>query len=79
MNRWLELIAELYRRGFNIDPASRVVKWREFDRWPQVSWAPDQYAIDINKQRLEERINAKRTWYRFWGVPLSRDDTNLMG
>jgi len=70
-NRWLDLIEELNRRGYAIDPASRTVHWRELDRWAQVDWQPDEHALSVNRQRLEERINAKRTWYRYYKKPLT--------
>lgn len=70
MDRWLDLIAELYNRGFKIDPASRTVHWRAADKFKQVDWQPDDRAKQINLQRIEERINAKRHWYKFRGQPL---------
>jgi len=73
LNRWLDLINELYSRGFNIDPASRVVHWDALDKFPQTDWQPDNHAITVNKQRIEERINQKRHWYRYHGKPLGSD------
>lgn len=70
LNRWLELITELYDRKYNIDPSARVVDWTQLDKFPQVEWAPDSHAVSVNQQRLDERINAKRTWYRYRGKPL---------
>lgn len=70
LDRWLDLIAELYDRGFNIDPASRKVRWRELDRFPQSDWKPDWAAMAINRQRIVQRIEAKRSWYRYRGKPL---------
>lgn len=70
LNRWLELIAELCDRGFAIDPAARIVHWTAMDKFPQVEWQPDQHAIEINTQRINERINQKRHWYRYRGKPL---------
>lgn len=71
LNRWLDLIAELYDRGFNISPDTRVVHWRAMDKFPQTVWVPDQAAVDINVARIDERINAKRQWYRYRGQPLT--------
>jgi deoxyribonuclease (pyrimidine dimer) len=70
MNRWLSLIEELYSRGFAIDPESRQVAWKELDKFPQVDWQPDNTAISVNKQRIEERINQKPQWYRYRKIPL---------
>lgn len=77
LNRWLDLIAELYNRGFNIDPAARTCHWRELDKFTQVDWQPDQYAIDINHERITERINQKPEWYRYYGKPLRRSDQGI--
>jgi deoxyribonuclease (pyrimidine dimer) len=71
LERWMELIVELNDRGFKIDPASRVCKWAELDKFPQMLWIPDQHAMDINRERIQERINAKRSWYRYRGTPLT--------
>lgn len=71
LNRWLDLIAELYDRGFNIDPAARTVHWPALDKFPQVDWQPDAHAVSVNKQRLEERIGQKPHWYRYRGKPLT--------
>lgn len=71
VNRWLDLIAELYHRGFNISPDNRIVYWSALDKFPQTIWTPDQNAIDINTERINERINMKRQWYRYHGQPLT--------
>lgn len=70
LNRWLELIHELYDRGFEIDPSTRMVHWTALDKFPQVDWQPDEHAILVNKQRIEERINQKPQWYRHRKTPL---------
>lgn len=67
LDRWLELIHELYARGFNIDPATRVVHWQALDKFPQVSWTPDDHALGVNRLRIQERIAAKPHWYRHHG------------
>jgi deoxyribonuclease (pyrimidine dimer) len=71
LNRWDQLIAELRLRGYNIDPDGRTVHWAELDRWEQVDWEPDAQAMRTNRERLEERISAKREWYRFHGKRLT--------
>lgn len=71
-NRWLELIEELYDRGFNIDPAARIVKWKDLDKFPQSDWQPDSNAISINLERIQERIAQKPHWYRYKGQPLTK-------
>lgn len=71
LNRWMDLIAELFRRGYDIDPTKRTVHWKELDKFAQVCWMPDQTAIAINRARIQERIAAKPTWYRMFGRPLT--------
>lgn len=75
LDRWLNLIKELYDRGFAIAPESRQVAWPALDKFPQVEWHPDEHAIQVNKERIDERINQKRHWYRYRGKPL---DSNLL-
>lgn len=70
LNRWLDLIAELYNRGYDIDPASRTVHWRELDKFPQVDWQPDKTAFDINMERIKLRIAKRPNWYRHRGKPV---------
>lgn len=70
LDRWLSLIEELYDRGYNIDPSARVVQWSALDKFQQVEWKPDSLAISINSQRIEERIAAKRSWYKYRGKPI---------
>ena len=67
MDRWLELISELYRRGYNIDPTNRTVHWKALDRFQQVSWSPTAADIQINRERIIERISQRPNWYRFHG------------
>ena len=67
LNRWLELIAELYDRGYNIDPSARVVDWKVLDKFPQHKWSPDQAALEINRQRIQERILSRPGWYKYRG------------
>ena len=70
LNRWLDLIAELYDRGYNIDPAARVVNWRVLDKFPQHNWEPDQSALQINRERIQERILSRLGWYKHRGVDI---------
>lgn len=70
--RWTNLIAELRKRGYNIDPESRIVDFTILDKFPQVSWMPNDRAFEINKARIDERISAKPDWYKFYGEPLKK-------
>jgi len=72
-DRWLNLIEELYKRNFDINPSARVVHWSALDKFPQTDWHPDEHAVAVNKQRIDERINQKPQWYRYYGKPLSSD------
>jgi deoxyribonuclease (pyrimidine dimer) len=69
-NRFLELVAELYARGFEIDPNSRRINFADLDKFPQVMWVPDNSAVTINVDRLRERIMMKPHWYRYKRQPL---------
>lgn len=71
LNRWLELIAELYARGYKIDPSARTVHWSELDKFPQVEWRPTLSDQLINQQRLIDRINKRPNWYRIRGQKLN--------
>jgi deoxyribonuclease (pyrimidine dimer) len=70
LNRWFELIEELYKRGYDIDPTSRVVDWTTLDKFEQIDWTPDEHAISINLERIQERIAQKPDWYRKNKTPL---------
>jgi len=70
-NRWCRLIEELKTRGYNIDPDARTVEWHHLDKFPQVDWFPDDHAVIVNMQRIEERIQQKPHWYKFRGKPLT--------
>jgi deoxyribonuclease (pyrimidine dimer) len=76
MNRWLDLIAELHLRSFNIDPSQRKAHWKELDKFPQVDWAPDAHARHVNEARINEKIAMKPEWYRFYGKPLAKSNKN---
>lgn len=71
-NRYEQLIDELYKRQYNIDPKSRVVFWQHFvDNNLYNNWLPDAQAHAINVERLLERIYQKKDWYRYKGVPIT--------
>jgi len=70
-DRYNLLISHLRDRGYDINPESRVVKWDHF-RYNGLynQWKPDAAAHSINLERLVERLNAKVTWYRYYGKPI---------
>lgn len=70
LDRWLDLIKELFDRGFNIDPASRKVDWSVFNKFEQQSWSPSIIDQCINLHRIDLRISEKPEWYRYRGRPI---------
>ncbi len=78
-NRYQQLITELYKRNYSIDPKSRVVKWQHFeDNGLYNTWKPDSQAHKINVERLLERVNQKLTWYRWKGTPIDEYYTTML-
>jgi deoxyribonuclease (pyrimidine dimer) len=68
--RYLMLIGELMVRGYNLDP-NRKADFQVFlDNNLYHDWTPEKEAYIINKQRIDERINQKPHWYRYYGKPL---------
>lgn len=61
--RYLELIAEMKRRGMTPDPA-RTFK---LEQWPDhlyKDWSPTERDKDIVRKRIAQRVNEKPSWYR---------------
>lgn len=72
--RYESLIHELNDRGYNVDPNSRTVDWSVFtDNNLDGEWQPNTSAHAINVERIVDRIDSKREWYRYGGEKL--DDT----
>lgn len=67
IKRYNELIIELKRRGFNIDPLSRNVDFSLLDKFPQCEWEPNDDDREINRERIQIRIMKKPNWYRHSG------------
>jgi deoxyribonuclease (pyrimidine dimer) len=62
--RYLGLINEMKNRGMNPDP-SRLFKVHQ---WPDDlyrDWSPSLKEMEIVRQRIQERIDAKPDWYRW--------------
>lgn len=74
-NRYQSLIDELRIRGYNVQPSERSVDWNVFQACPGLycDWIPDQRAVNINIERIIERIKAKPHWYRYYGMPIASD------
>ena len=64
VNRYINLVRELKSRKFNIDPNARNMSWEVFDNITQVQWQPSAEEIEINRNRINERISLKPDWYR---------------
>lgn len=63
--RYQLLIEELRLRGYNINPDAREVDWEVFNKIEQIDWQPDNKDIEVNLERIRERINLKPQWYRW--------------
>lgn len=72
LGRWMVLIKELEKRGFNINPSERIVHWNSLDKFKQVDWWPTSQDQEVNRKRLEERVSLKPTWYRYYGQPIKK-------
>lgn len=68
-NRYQQLIEELKYRGYNIDPNNRTMDWSMFDNIPQIIWSPTAKCIEINLERIRQRIDQKPNWYRWTKRP----------
>jgi deoxyribonuclease (pyrimidine dimer) len=63
--RYILLIEELKKRGFQIDPSSRSVdwdKWKDSEFWND--WVPAETEIFTSKERINLRISQKPEWYK---------------
>lgn len=68
---WLEerywlLVAELRKRGFNIEPYGRAPEpelWIDYNLW-HTDWQPNEIEVAINKKRIDQRVSEKPGWYR---------------
>lgn len=65
--RYAALIVELIERGFQLDPARKADFTVFHDNALDGGWTPDQAALEINRARIRERIEAKPSWYRYHG------------
>lgn len=69
--RYAALVIELYERGFQLDPARKADFTVFEDNGLDGTWTADQAALDINKARIRERIEAKPSWYRYRGYKIT--------
>lgn len=72
--RYNALIAELTKRGYKLDP-HRAADFQVFiDNGLYNDWTPDQQALEINQERIHQRIMAKPEWYRYYGKSIVKSD-----
>lgn len=64
VDRYIVLVKELNCRKFSIEPNTRNMSWEVFDNITQVQWQPSAEEIEINRNRINERISLKPDWYR---------------
>lgn len=64
VDRYIKLVKELNCRKFSIEPNARNMSWEVFDNITQVQWQPSIEEIEINRNRINERISLKPDWYR---------------
>lgn len=70
--RFEDLKEELRKRRYNFDeltPFDQDSIYQTDNRLFK-DYEPDEKALAIIRQRIEERINQKRHWYRYYGKPL---------
>ena len=69
--RYYALVLELLERGYQLDARRRA----DFDTFENNGlagdWQADQAALEINRERIRERILAKPDWYRYKGQKIN--------
>lgn len=66
-NRYAELIQELTKRGFKLDP-NRPSGFDEIDNSWFGNWTPNTIDMDIVRERIKLRISQNKTWYSSRGI-----------
>lgn len=64
--RYLALIDEMKARGMNPDPARTFKR----EQWPDElynDWIPDETDKNVIRSRINERIEEKPNWYKYYG------------
>ncbi len=74
-NRFNILTDECYQRGFNITPFvfENEDYTQVYNRVGQVSWKPTKADIQVNIDRISQRLNERPDWYRYYGDVYSPD------
>jgi deoxyribonuclease (pyrimidine dimer) len=65
--RYLKLIKEMHRRGFNPSPDSRKTDLNQFPKHLYRDYRPSQAEKDLLKKRILSRIKRKPEWYKYMG------------
>jgi deoxyribonuclease (pyrimidine dimer) len=67
--RFRDLTAEVLQRGFNISPFEFMTDdyFFVFHNLPQSVWVPTKKDIQVNIDRIAQRLNEKPHWYRYYG------------
>lgn len=73
--RFNQLIEELNKRNYNINPSNRVIDWNVFHQIDGLwnGWIPTHEDHMINVARIVERIEAKPLIYRYYGSKIEAD------
>lgn len=58
-DRYESLVAEMKRRGYNVNPIAREKLLKGIDIRLHNDYTPTQEAIEINKQRISDRLSGK--------------------
>lgn len=69
--RYNELVAALWLRGYSVEPLLRNVSFDVFKQVRCITWKPNTRDQMINLERIMLRYAAKPDWYRFYGKPIS--------
>ena len=75
-NRYNALVAELTNRGYRLDPNREA----DFDTFINNGlyndWTITENDVNVNSERLSEKVSSKLGWYKYYSKPLSDLDVN---
>lgn len=72
--RYYSLVIELLDRGYNLDP-NRPADFSVYgENNLNGEWTPSTVDLEINSQRIRERILMKPAWYRYRRKPIVNTD-----
>lgn len=75
VERYKALDAECRQRGFDISAFNFYTDdyYFVYDRISQIDWQPTKQDIQVNIERISQRLNEKPNWYRYYGDVYSPD------